>query len=99
MVHGRSKTGGGERGTEQDRVPFDGAAMARGRIEEICLAPFQAQRLNVAGTEYRLAVAEDPEQELDEVLATLLDDMHRMADTHQCFLEASITCGDGRHWD
>ena len=76
-----------------------GAAKARGRIEEICLAPFQAQRLNVAGTEYRLAVAEDPEQELDEVLATLLDDMHRMADTHQCFLEASITCGDGRHWD
>jgi site-specific recombinase XerD len=76
-----------------------GAAKARGRIEEICLAPFQAQRLNAEGTEYRLAVAEDAEQDFDEVLATLLDELHRMADTHQCFLEASLTSGDGRHWD
>ena len=74
-------------------------AKARGRIEAICLAPFQAQRLNADGTEYRVSVAEDPQQDLDEVLATLLDDMHRMADTHQCFLEASLTSGDGRHWD
>ena len=72
---------------------------ARGRIEAICLAPFQAQRLNTDGTEYRLAVAPDPERDLDEVLATLLDDLHRMADTHQCFLEASLSSDDGRHWD
>jgi len=74
-------------------------AKAHGRIEEICLAPFQAQRLNAEGTEYRLAVAPDPDRDLDEVLATLLDDLHRMADTHQCFLEASLIGDDGRHWD
>lgn len=76
-----------------------GVTKARGRIEEICLAPFQAQRLNTEGTEYRLAVAPDPDQDLDEVLATLLDDLHRMADNHQCFLEASLSSDDGRHWD
>ncbi|MBD4452515.1 Tn3 family resolvase, partial [Xanthomonas citri pv. citri] len=65
-----------------------GAAKARGRIEEICLAPFQAVRLNTASSEYRLTVPTDPDpdRDLDEILATLLDDMHRMADTHQCFL-------------
>ena len=63
------------------------------------IGPVQAQRLNAEGTEYRVSVAEDPQRDLDEVLATLLDDMHRMADTHQCFLEASLTSGDGRHWD
>ncbi|MCM5618981.1 tyrosine-type recombinase/integrase, partial [Xanthomonas hortorum] len=76
-----------------------GAAKARGRIEEICLAPFQAVRLNTASSEYRLTVPTDPDQDLDEILATLLDDMHRMADTHQCFLEASLNTDDGRHWD
>jgi hypothetical protein len=76
-----------------------GAAKARGRIEEICLAPFQAVRLNTASSEYRLTVPTDPDRDLDEILATLLDDMHRMADTHQCFLEASLSTDDGRHWD
>ena len=76
-----------------------GAAKARGRIEEICLAPFQAVRLNTASSEYRLTVPTDPDRDLDEILATLLDDMHRMADTHQCFLEASLNTDDGRHWD
>ena len=74
-------------------------AKARARIEEICLAPFQAQRLNVEGTEYRIFVVEATEQDLDERLAILLDDLHRMADTHHCFLEASLISGDGRHWD
>ena len=76
-----------------------GMAKARARIEEICLAPFQAQRLNVEGTEYRIFVVEATEQDLDERLAILLDDLHRMADTHHCFLEASLISGDGRHWD
>lgn len=76
-----------------------GAARARGRIEEICLAPFKAMRLNTASSEYRLTVPTDPDRDLDEILATLLDDMHRMADTHQCFLEASLSTDDGRHWD
>ncbi|WP_368759102.1 site-specific integrase [Pseudomonas aeruginosa] len=76
-----------------------GVTKARRRIEEICLAPFQMQRLNTEGTEYRLTMAPDPDRDLDEILATLLDDLHRMADTHQCFLEASLSSIDGRHWD
>lgn len=84
-------------------TPFTGkgrsTAKARGRIEEICLAPFQAQKLDANGSEYLLTVPEDPERDLDELLATLLDDLHRMADTHQCLLEASLSSDDGRHWD
>ncbi len=63
------------------------------------MAPFKAMRLNTASSEYRLTVPTDPDRDLDEILATLLDDMHRMADTHQCFLEASLSTDDGRHWD
>ncbi len=55
--------------------------------------------LNAANSEYQLTVPTDPDRDLDEILATLLDDMHRMADTHQCFLEASFSTDDGRHWD
>ena len=38
-----------------------------GRIEEICLAPFQAVRLNTASSEYRLTVPTDPDRDLDEI--------------------------------
>ncbi|WP_081975047.1 site-specific integrase [Novilysobacter arseniciresistens] len=75
-----------------------GTAQARRLIEDICLAPYRAQRLDADGTRYRLhAIAVDGDT-LDEAIARLLDDMHRIADNHRCFLEASLQ-GDGRHWD
>lgn len=76
-----------------------GATRARARIEAICLAPFQAQRLDAEGTEYRLMIPEMGEIDMDERMALLLDEMHRVADNHHCFLEASLRAEDGRHWD
>jgi integrase len=76
-----------------------GATKARARIEAMTLAPYQAHRMDTDGTQYRLiAYIADPTQ-MDETMAMLLDEMHRVADNHQCFLEASLRAEDGRYWD
>lgn len=66
-----------------------GVHKARRHTEDICLAPWRAQRLDADSCRYRLVTAETGEA-LDEAIATLLDDMHRIADNHQCFLETSL---------
>ena len=76
-----------------------GATKARARIQALCLAPFQAHRLDLEGTQFRLTVALVESLDLDERMATLIEDMHRIADNHQCFLEASLSGEDGGHWD
>lgn len=76
-----------------------GGARARRLIEDICLAPYRAQKLDADGTRYQLIVSVFDPEALDEAIATLIDDMHRIADNHRCFLEASLRDGDGRHWD
>jgi hypothetical protein len=80
-------------------TPGEGrAGEARRQIEDICLTPHHAQRLDAEGHHYRLAIA-DEGAVLDEAVATLLDAMRRIADNHQCSLEASLRGADGRHWD
>lgn len=74
-----------------------GTSQARRLIEDICLAPYRAQRLDADGTRYLLAAVND--EALDEAIATLLDDMHRIADNHRCFVEASLRDDSERHWD
>lgn len=76
-----------------------GTTQARRLIEDICLAPYRAQRLDADGTRYQLTVSVFDPEALDEAMATLIDDMHRIADNHRCFLEASLRSGDGQHWD
>ena len=77
-----------------------GRGRAQRLIEEICLAPYRGQRLDASGTRYRLTVPGMDADALDEAMATLLDDMHRIADNHRCFLEASLCdAGGQRHWD
>lgn len=76
-----------------------GAVRARRLIEDICLAPYAAKRVDADGTRYQLTATECDPESLDEAMATLIDDMHRIADNHRCFLEASVRDGDGRHWD
>lgn len=76
-----------------------GITKARRLIEDICLAPYRAQRLDADGTRYRLSAAAVDEAALDEAIATLLDDMHRIADNHRCFLEVSLRDDGGQHWD
>lgn len=76
-----------------------GAAKARARIQAMCLAPFQAHMLDDDGSHYRLTAPLMDAVDMDERMALLLDEMHRIADNHHCFLEASLRAEDGRHWD
>lgn len=69
-------------------------------IEQSCLARYGMQRIDTAGTQYNLSVPKPSPEELDDALYALLDDMHRIADNNQCFLEA--TCHDpatNAYWD
>ncbi len=76
-----------------------GVGRARARIEAMCLSPFQAHRLDAEGSEYRLTMPVIDATDMDERMAMLLDEMHRVADNHHCFLEVSVRAEDGRHWD
>lgn len=77
-----------------------GLAKAHRLIEQICLHPHQAQRLDADGTRYRLAIAAPDDATLEETIAMLLDEMHRIADNHQCFLAVALRDeAGGRHWD
>src|SRR3546814_10298750 len=77
-----------------------GLTKAQRLIEQICLHPHQAQRLDADGTRYRLAIAAPDDAALEETIAMLLDEMHRIADNHQCFLAVALRDeAGGRHWD
>ena len=64
------------------------------------LAQFKAQPLDQYGRRYQISVPTPSTDILDDHLYTLLDELHRIADTRKCFLE--VICRDpatGRHWD
>ncbi|MGD5207879.1 Tn3 family resolvase, partial [Xanthomonas citri pv. citri] len=47
-----------------------------------------------------LAIAAVDEAAFEETIAMLLDEMHRIADNHQCFLAVALRDeAGGRHWD
>ena len=76
--------------------------LARGHrlIEQTCFERFAMQRLNTEGTLYELAVPYLSRDLLDEVIATLLDDMYRIAEDNQCLLETSFhEPATDSHWD
>ena len=65
-----------------------------------CLARFQAQPLDEDGRRYQISVPTPSSDVLDDHLYALLDELHRIADARECFLE--VVCRDpasGRHWD
>lgn len=66
--------------------------LARGHrlIEQTCFERFAMQRLNTEGTLYELAVPYLSRDLLDEVIATLLDEVYRIAEDNQCLLETSF---------
>lgn len=77
-----------------------GVANALRDMTNTCLAQFQAQPLDQDGRRYQISVPTPSTDTLDEHLYTLLDELHRIADARECFLEA--VCRDpatGRHWD
>ncbi len=69
-------------------------------IEQTCFERFAMQRLNAQGTLYELRIPHLSRDELDEAVATLLDDMYRIAEDNQCLLEASFhEPATDSHWD
>lgn len=85
--------------------PFSGnstrtTAAALRDITQTCLARFQAQQIDATGQQYRLSVPAESADVLDEHLYTLLDELHQIADAHECFLEAICRHPEnGKHWD
>lgn len=70
------------------------------RMQDTCLARFQAQQLDSDGMRYLLSVPSPSPDALDEHIYALLDELHQIADGQQCFLET--ICRDpetGKHWD
>ena len=64
------------------------------------LARFQAQQVDSDRGLYQLSVPTPSANILDDHLYALLDELHRIADAKECFLEA--VCRDpssGKHWD
>jgi len=77
-----------------------GAANALRDMLGSCLARFQAQPVGSDGHLYRISVPTPSTDILDDHLYALLDELHRIADARECFLEA--VCRDpasGKHWD
>ena len=77
-----------------------GLALGHRLIEQTCFERFSMQRLNTEGTLYELAIPYQSRDLLDEVIATLLDDMYRIAEDNQCLLETSFhEPTTDSHWD
>ncbi len=77
-----------------------GLALSHRLIEQTCFERFAMQRLNAKGTLYELAIPYLSRDLLDEVIATLLDDMYRIAEDNQCLLETSFhEPATDSHWD
>jgi len=77
-----------------------GLARSHRLIEQTCFERFAMQRLNKEGTLYELSIPHLSRDALDEVIATLLDDMYRIAEDNQCLLETSFhEPATDSHWD
>ncbi|GLQ91663.1 site-specific integrase [Dyella acidisoli] len=73
-------------------------AKARKLIEEACLARHRAQRADTDGYRFHIQIPDDAE--FEEAIATVLDDMYRIANNHGCYLEATISEKKGsRSWE
>lgn len=76
-----------------------GRATAMRMIETVCLAPYQAMRTAKDGSTFRLTFT-DQDDALDDTIASLLDELYAVADTHSCALEARLREVNGsRTWD
>jgi len=67
-------------------------------MERSCLAQVAAHALDKAKTRFRATLPDD--ETLTETVASLIDDMHRIASSNQCVLEVSIDeVGGKRRWN
>lgn len=68
-----------------------GLSRARQSIETCCLKPYRMQSLGRDTGRYQLTIGHASPEILEESIDTLLDEMHQIANNHQCHLEAILT--------
>jgi site-specific recombinase XerD len=69
-------------------------------IEEFCMSPHRMKKLDKDGHHYQLTVACESADQLEETVLALLDEMHRIASSNECFLEASVhDTASGTYWN
>jgi integrase len=77
-----------------------GLKRAQNQIEEFCFAPHQMRRMDKKGKRYQLTVAYLSKDGLEETMSAMIDEIHRIATNHQCFIEVSIhDAASKRHWN
>lgn len=76
---------------ESYQIKKRGMELARDAIETCCLKPFNANPIKRKQGGYTLAVSYSSEDQLNEIIDLLLDDMHQLAASRQCFLIATIS--------
>jgi len=82
------------------RMAARGKTRARRLIEELCLQPHGMTRSDPAGTRYELQFSPAPGEVLDDTIHAVLEEMHRIAEDHRCFLDATFhEQGTDRYWD
>ena len=85
-----------------ERYSKESRGLARGRrlIEEVCFGRYAVQRQDSRGTRFELTIPYANDDALDETIYALLDEMYRVADDNQCFLEVSLhEPVSGKYWD
>jgi integrase len=77
-----------------------GAAQAHRTIEFVCLQRHAAVAQDTARTQYILTVGAKDELELSETMASLIEDIHRIADNHGATADTVAQHDEGRlRWD
>lgn len=68
-----------------------GLEKARTAIEACCLKSYSMEKSADKQHAYRLTLAHETPDQLNEAIDSLLDEMHQIAASHQCFLDATLT--------
>lgn len=77
-----------------------GTKRAHALIEQFCFAPHQMKRMDKQGRHYQLTVRSRSVDDLNEIMAAMLDEMQRIANGNECFVEVSIhDAASGKYWN
>jgi len=76
---------------EPQHAKVRGKEQARKAIEMCCLKNHGMQLLDRAGCRYRLFIAHDTDDELNEITDALIDEMHQIAATHSFIIDAQLS--------
>lgn len=73
---------------------------AHALIEEFCFVPHRMRRMDKQGHRYQLQISCEHSEQLEEIVADMLDEMHRIASGNRCFIEVSIhNVLTGKFWN